>query len=395
MATQDKQEAPAQAAVEPPDPAEARAVVSVAVAAPPAPQPAGVLGKILRRLIFLALAAAAIGGGAWYLWGQPLQVIVIQPWRGAAIEAVYATGIVEAVDLARIGTTVAGRIMTLAVNEGDSVTKGQAMAQLDDSQPRARLEDAAARLVQAEQDLARGQDLQGRGIRTAQEVERAKEERDKAAAGVRLVVRQIDEHRILSPLDGVVTKRPVEVGETVAAHQTLFEVVSDARLRVAADVDERDIPLVRIGAPVALRSEAFPTEAFPAKVTNIRRAGETTTRTFRVEADLPFGTKLRIGMTVDVNVVTAERRDSLLVPARAVRNDPPLGGRPGPAFVYRVVDGHAVRTPVETGAVGADVTEIRAGLPDGAAIVADPPNGLHDGQKVRAEAGTPGVVKSP
>lgn len=392
MATQDKRETPAFVGAAPPD-TETRSVVTVPP--PAAPAPIAKPSAAPRRIVLLLLAAAAIGGGVWYMWGQPLQVIAIQPWRGAAIEAVYATGIVEAVELARVGTTVAGRIVSLSVDEGAAVTKGQVIAQLDDSQPRARLEDVAARLVQAEQDLARGQDLQGRGIRTVQEVERAKEERDKAAAGVRLVARQIAEHRITSPLDGVVTKRPVEVGETVAANQTMFEVVSDAHMRVAADVDERDIPLVRIGAPVALRSEAFPSEPFAAKVTNIRRAGEVTTRTFRVEADLPVGTKLRIGMTVDVNVVTAERRDSMLVPARAVRNDPPLGGRPGPAFVFRVVDGHAVRTPVETGAVGADVTEIRSGLADGAAIVADPPTGLHDGQKVRAETATPGTVKSP
>ncbi len=394
MAIQDK---PETATLVGADPAP-RAVVSVPSPVPPHAPMASIPQsprKAPRRIALLTLAAAAVAGAAWYLWGQPLPVIVIQPWRGSAIEAVYATGIVEAVDMARVGTTVAGRIVALTVDEGAPVTKGQPIAQLDDSQPRARLEDVAARLVQAEQDLARGQDLQGRGIRTVQEVERAKEERDKAAAGVRLVARQIEEHRITSPLDGVVTKRPVEVGETVAANQTLFEIVSDAHLRVAADVDERDIPLVRIGAPVALRSEAFPADAFAAKVTNIRRAGEITTRTFRVEADLPAGTKLRIGMTVDVNVVTAERRDSLLVPARAVRNDPPLGGRPGAAYVFRVVDGHAARTPVETGAVGAEVTEIRAGLPEGAAIIADPPTGLRNGQKVRAEAAAPGTVKAP
>ncbi len=393
MATEDKRETPAFVGAAPPDPTTARAVVSVP---PPSTlTPVAKPSKAPRRLVLLALAAAAIGGGVWYMWGQPLLVIAIQPWRGAAIEAVYATGIVEAVELARVGTTVAGRIVSLTVDEGAAVTQGQAIAQLDDSQPRARLEDVAARLVQAEQDLARGQDLQTRGIRTVQEVERAKEERDKAAAGVRLVARQIAEHRITAPLDGVVTKRPVEVGETVAANQTMFEIVSDAHLRVAADVDERDIPLVRIGAPVALRSEAFPAEPFTAKVTNIRQAGEVTTRTFRVEADLPAGTKLRIGMTVDVNVVTAERRDSMLVPARAVRNDPPLGGRPGAAYVFRVVDGHTVRTPVETGAVGADVTEIRSGLADGATIVADPPTGLRDGQKIRVETATPGTVKAP
>jgi multidrug efflux pump subunit AcrA (membrane-fusion protein) len=143
---------------------------------------------------------------------------------------------------------------------------------------------------------------------------------------------------------------------------------------------------VRTGAKVALRSEAYPTEAFVARVTLIRRAGETATRTFRVEADLPAETKLRIGMTVDVNIVTAERTNALLVPSLSIRNEAPQGGRPGAAYVFRVVDGHAVGTRVETGAVGGDAVEIRSGLPDGAAVIANPPGTLRDGVAVRVAA---------
>ena len=273
----------------------------------PRPRPRAALpvsGKRTWLRPFLALvviAVAALGGG-WYFWWQPFSVATIRPWRGAAIEAVYATGIVEAVDLARVGTTVAGRILALSADEGDAVHKGDVLAQLDDSQPRHRLEDVTARLVQAEKELARGQELVSRGVRTRQDMERAQEERDQAAAGVRLLVRQVEEHRIRAPLDGVVTRRPVQAGETVAANQILFEVGSDARLRIAADVDERDVPLIHPGARMALRSEAFPKEPFSAEVTMIRKAGETTTRTFRVEADLPADTRLRIGMTVDANI---------------------------------------------------------------------------------------------
>jgi RND family efflux transporter MFP subunit len=350
------------------------------------PQPARPTRAWPWRLALLLFLMAAAGGGLWFTWWQPTPIIATHPWKGSAIEAVYATGIVEAVDTARVGTTVAGRIVALTVQEGDSVQQGQVVAQLDDSQPRHRLEDALARLTQAQLELTRGMELMARGVRTRQDIERSLEERDKAAAGVRLINRQIDEHRVVAPLDGVVTKRPVEVGETVSAHQTLYEVVSDRRLRVAADVDERDIPLVRLGADVALRSEAFPKEAFTAAVTNIRRAGETATRTFRVEADLPAGTVLRIGMTVDVNIVTASRQNAVLVPALAVRNDPPLGGRPGAAYVFRVEDGKAVRTLVETGAIGPEVIEIRDGLTEAATIIAAPPNGLRDGQAVHVEA---------
>lgn len=331
----------------------------------------------------LAVLAAA-GASVWLGWLQPAAVEVAHPWRGPALEAVYATGVVEAVYPARIGTTVAARITSLAAWEGDTIHAGQVVATLDDRQARQRVQDAAARLVTAERDLVRTRDLIARGDRSAQQLEHAVQERDQAAAAVQLMVRQLDEYTILSPLDAVVMKRPVEPGETVAANATLYEVASTARLRVAADVDERDIPQVRMGAPVAIRAEAFPQEAFTAAVTNIRHEGETTTRTFRVEAALPAGTKLLIGMTVDVNIVVAERADSLLLPAAAVRHDPPLGGRPGAAWVLRVVDGRARRSPIETGAVGPAAIEVRAGLTEADSVVTAGLDRLSDGQRVLA-----------
>lgn len=364
------------------------------VAPPPLPQapplsalPLPLLHLARRRRApwaVLALAAlAAAGAAVWLRWLQPARVEVTHPWRGPALEAVYATGVVEAVYPARIGSTVPGRITGLAALEGDTIRAGQVVATLDDRQARQRVQDAAARLITAERDLARTRELITRGDRSVQQLEHAVQDRDQAAAAVQLMVHQLDEYTIRSPLDAVVMKRPVEPGETVAANATLYEVASTARLRVAADVDERDIPQVRMGAPVAIRGDAFPKEAFTAAVTNIRHEGETATRTFRVEAALPADTKLLIGMTVDVNIVVAERKDAVLVPAAAVGHEPPLGGRPGAAWVLRVVDGRARRTPVETGATGPQAIEVKAGLSETDSIVAAGVDRLPDGQRVR------------
>jgi multidrug efflux pump subunit AcrA (membrane-fusion protein) len=362
--------APRAPAIIPPAPA----VIPPAPARPLDPgQPPPLLRVPKRRRSLLVpalllLVALAGAGWGWRTWLQAVPVEVVHPWRGAALEAVYATGVVEAIDTARIGTMVAGRIDQLAVEEGDTVRAGDLMAQLDDRQPRQRVADARARLVTAEDDLVRTRDLITRGVRSQQQLERAVQERDQAAALLMLAVRQLDEYRILAPLDAVVMKRPVEPGETVAANATLYQVASTARLRVAADVDE----------------------LFTAAVTNIRRQGETATRTFRVEALLPPDTKLLIGMTVDVNVVVAERAAALLVPAAAVRHDPPSGGRPGPAWVTRVVDDRAARTAVAIGAAGAQSVEIRAGLTEADVVVAGPAARLSAGQRVRAHEAAPG-----
>ena len=356
------------------------------VPTPALPVPAAAPRRRARwpgRLLLVLLLAAA-GGGAWYMLWRPLPVTLTHPWRGPAIEAVYATGIVEAVDTARVGPVVAGRIVALLAEEGERVKQGQVLARLDDRQAAQVLADARARLALADAELARENALAGRGVHTVQALERARAERDRANATVLLALRQEEDRRIVAPLDGIVMKREVEPGETVAANAVMFTIASPTNLRVAADVDERDMPQIHPGAPVAIRADAFPGEVFRAKVTKIRWQGDTATRTYRVEATLPADTKLLIGMTVDTNIIVSDQPDALLVPPAAVRHDPPEGSRPGAAYVFQVKDGRTERTNVVLGATGPDAIQIRSGLPPNATILAQPPDGLTSGRQVRA-----------
>ena len=351
-----------------------------------APQLKPIKSRKWRRRLALAIATVtvlilALGAGRILL--QPAMVTLAEPSRGPAIEAVYATGVVEPIDYARFGATVAGRVAELLVDEGDEVRKGEVVARLDDRQPRARLQDARARLLMAEADIARDQTLMSRGVLAAQTLERAQQERDQAAAAVDLFARQLEDYTVLSPLAGTVMKRNVELGETVPANAVMFEISSTARKRIAADVDERDIAGVALGAALAAHADGFPDEAFEAKVTNIRRQGDASSRTFRVEADLSSDTKLMIGMTVDVDIVIDQRANALLVPAGAVAHGASKGGRPGAPFAFVVEDGRARRVEVKTGAVGATKVEIVTGLKDADRVVVDPPERLKDGDAVR------------
>jgi multidrug efflux pump subunit AcrA (membrane-fusion protein) len=117
-------------------------------------------------------------------------------------------------------------------------------------------------------------------------------------------------------------------------------------------------------------------------VTNIRRQGDASSRTFRVEADLPRDTKLMIGMTVDVDIVTRESADALLVPTSAVGHGRSAGGRPGAPFVVVIEKGRARRAEVETGAVGQSKIEIRSGLAESETIALEASD-IRDGQSVR------------
>ena len=350
------------------------------------PQQRPIKSRKWRRRFALAIATVTVlilAFGAGRILLQPAMVTLAEPSRGPAIDAVYATGVVEPIDYARFGATVPGRVAELLVDEGDEVRKGEVVARLDDRQPRARLQDARARLLMAEADIARDQTLMSRGVLAVQTLERAQQERDQAAAAVDLFARQLEDYTVLSPLAGTVMKRNVELGETVPANAVMFEISSTARKRIAADVDERDIAGVALGAALAAHADGFPDEAFEAKVTNIRRQGDASSRTFRVEADLSSDTKLMIGMTVDVDIVIDQRADALLVPAAAVAHGASQGGRPGAPFAFVVEDGRARRVDVKTGAVGAAKVEIVSGLKDADRVVVNPPERLKDGDAVR------------
>jgi RND family efflux transporter MFP subunit len=151
-------------------------------------------------------------------------------------------------------------------------------------------------------------------------------------------------------------------------------------LRVTADVDEEDIPKVRVGQRALLKADAFPGRVLEGKVAQITPKGDPVQKTYRVRVGLPDDTPLMIGMTVEANIVVAERQDAVLVPARALRE--------GTAFV--LAGGRVEVRRVEAGAAGPTMVEARAGLEPGNAVVLDPPPGLGDGQAVRRKGEAPG-----
>ncbi|MBP2293722.1 efflux RND transporter periplasmic adaptor subunit [Azospirillum rugosum] len=349
---------------------------------PAVPRPS--LWRRLRVPLVVVLLAAALGAAALWWAGRAPLVGVTGVERGPAIEAVYATGTVESLNTVRVGPPVGGRVATVLVDDGDRVTAGQRMATLDPRQLEQRLQNAEVRLRLARTEATRVETLLARGVTTVEARDKAVAERQQAEADVALARRMLDDLIVNAPIDGVVLRRQVEAGESVAANAVLFTVADPTRLRVVADVDERDIPRVHIGSRIAARAEAFPGDVFQAAVTNIRAESDSQTRTYRIEATLPPGSPLYIGMTLDVNVIVAERRDALLVPAGAVQREPPRGGRPGQAHVWTVgPDGRVKRVPVTLGAEGPARVEVTEGIGPDDRLLEAPPASLAEGDRVR------------
>jgi HlyD family secretion protein len=273
---------------------------------------------------------------------------------------VKAPGKIEPKTQVKISADVPGKVVHLAVEEGDRVRRGQLLLQLDDTQyratwnqtratlasARARLADARASLKVAEDNYVRQRSLFEQKLLSQAEWDRAtaavesarsasataQEEVARAEAAMAGSVDNLNKCRFVAPFDGVVSALDVEQGEIVITGTmnnpgTQIMVVSDlSRMLVRADVDEADIVDIHLGQKAKITVDALPDTSFPGTVTEI---GNTAKRTitggsegqtnFEVKVvfdqDVP---QVRPGMTADVEIETGTREKTLGVPIQAV-----------------------------------------------------------------------------
>jgi len=328
---------------------------------------------MLRSLLFIAAGAAAAFAW-WWFQGRGPEVATAKPFRGPAVEAVYATGVIEPLRWAKVSPLQSGRIAQIVARDGDRVNEGTVLARLDDREPRANLAQLVAREKFLREEVERMRPLRERGVVSQQSYDRARSDLDQASAQIAAARKLLADRTLESPIAGVVLRQDGLVGEVVEAGRVLYWVGPPRPIRVVADVDEQDVPRVKPGQKALIKADAFPDTAFEGKVADITLKGDPINQTYRVYVALPDDAPLHIGMTVEVNVVLREAADALLVPVAAVRD-----GR------VWIVEGGAVRAAaVRTGALGDRAVEIRSGLSGEETVLAAPPRGLKDGERVRA-----------
>jgi RND family efflux transporter MFP subunit len=331
--------------------------------------------KRLKALIWLAALAAAVAAAWWWRVGRGPEVTVVAPWRGTAVEIVYATGAVEPARWAKVTSLIRGRLLELCYCEGKQVTKGDVLARLDAAEQRAQLQELKAREEFAKRELARVTELMGRGSATAQAHERMTTDLRTIQALISVQMERLEYYAISSPMDGVVLRRDGDVGEIVETGQVLFRVGVPKPLQVVAEVNEEDIPRVTLGQKVLLRSDAFAGKALEGTLHEITPAGDPVAKTFRIRIALPDDTPLKVGMSVEANVVTREKPGALLVPADAVQGTS-----------VSVVEGDSAhRRKVEIGIRGTRAIEILSALTEDDRVISPASAALADGSTVRVK----------
>lgn len=332
---------------------------------------------MLRKALPWIVVAALVAAAAATFWFLSIPVVEVQrPVRGPAVEAVYATGVVEPVTWAKVTPIVRGRVVDLCSCEGQRVSRGDVLARLDDEEPRARLKEFEARARFLESDVARYGKLLSDRVISVQAYERLVSQFDEVRAAIAAARERLADYTLRSPMAGRVLRQDGEVGEVVEPGDVLFWVGEPTPLWIEADVDEEDIPRVRLGQHTLVKSDAFAGQVLAGTVSQITPKGDPVAKSFRVRIGLPAETPLLIGMTTEINIIIREEAGALLVPAEAAAD-----GR-----VFVAEDGRARERPITPGIKGARWLQVKAGLGDDEAVIITPPPQLAAGDRVRVHA---------
>lgn len=328
----------------------------------------------LKRRWLLAISAfAAVMIGLFWFFRSGIPVTTAAVTRGTAVEIVYATGAIEPVIWAKVTTIVKGRIVSRCRCEGKHVKAGDLLAQLDDVEAQASLRELRAREEFLRHDYERQLQLANRGVASEQTLQRAQSDLHQVQAQIAAQAERLVYYRIVAPMDGLVLREDGEVGEIVDSNTILYRIGNAFPLQLVAEVNEEDIPRVRVGQNVLLRSDAFASEQLAGTVREITPAGDTAAKTFRVRIALPEDTPLRVGMSVEANIVTNSKEDVLVVPAAALRG----------ASVFIIERRRGVLHKVQIGIRGTQFVEVLSGLVEGDRVISPLPADLTNHQTVR------------
>ncbi len=316
----------------------------------------------MKRWLIIGIVVVVAGVGLLALrWirtsetGPRYRTVKVE--RGDLVQAVKETGTVQPIKTVQVGTQVTGPVKKLYVDYNDRVHQGQMVAQVDPmvyqaqvDQGRANLQAAQAnvdstraRLIQADAELKRNQELKVRDLVSQSDLENTVANRDVLAAQVKQAEAAVEQAKatlrmsetnlayttIRSPVDGVVIARNVDEGQTVVgsfAPQTLFVIATDLKqIQVEADVPEADISKIGEGQPVAFSVDAYGQEEFKGAVSQVRIASATVQNvvTYKVivKADNP-DQKLRPGMSANLTFRLDQRTGVLKIPNAAFRFKP-------------------------------------------------------------------------
>ena len=388
------------------------------------------------KVAAVAVLLLFVAGVFWF--GKASQVEVITISERELVERLVVTGTAEPGERSELSAERPGRVLAVAVREGDYFQKGEVLVELDAREARASLQQAEATLEQARarlrsvtghrapaaiqdleeatlvyegarQELERTRELVTAGLQTESMLDQRRREFDRAQvalerariqmeessprgsaaaeamagigqaiAGRELAAARLANHEVRAPFDGQVLRRHVERGQTVQPGTFLLGVTASGPLEVRVDPDEREVAHLSPGLPALIVADAFPDHPMKAELDRINPAADreraTVTAFLRLLEEPPQG--LRADMTLSVDIELRRQERATVLPVGALR-----GRASGEPHVLVAHKGEAQRRAVTIGLIGDDYVEIVEGLSfsDEVILTAD----VKEGEEVR------------
>ena len=326
--------------------------------------------RALAVLLLLAAPAAckkansAAGGGPGGPGGFAMPVEVAAAIRDTVVDAIAATGQIEAIQSIELRPEVSGRITDILVREGQEVGAGTPLFKVDDAELKAQVAQADAERQLARQALERTKQLIAQNASSTSDLEQAEARSRGADANYDLLKTRLDRTVVGAPFAGVIGRRLVSIGTYVSPQTPLITLQSVNPQHASFDVPERYADRLRRGQLVSFQVAALPGKNFSGEVVFVDPVVSLPGRTILIKARVPNNEhQLQAGMFIEARLATDIRPNAVVVPEDALL---PMQGA---TFIWVIKDGKADRRQVSVGVRTAGWAEIQGGVEAGDSVV--------------------------
>jgi membrane fusion protein (multidrug efflux system) len=308
-----------------------------------------------------------------------MPVEVVAATADTVVDAILATGQVEAVHSVELRPEIEGRIAAILVREGTTVARGQPMFQVDDAELKAEVARAEAERDLARQSLARTRELLAQKASSQSELERAEATGRSTEAGYQLLKVRLERTTVRAPFAGVAGRRLVSLGDYVTTSDGLMTLQTVSPQRAVFQVPERYAERLKSGQEVTFRVAALPGREFTGRVDFVDPVVQLPGRTITVKAQVPNPRReLQAGMFIEARLATDVRPNAVVIAEDAVL---PIQGT---NYVWVVSAGKATRRQVDLGVRTPGFVEARTGVEAGEQVVVGGQERLAEGAPVVA-----------
>lgn len=326
-----------------------------------------------KKIIIWIIILAILGGGAFYYF-KPKNIepeyVTEKVAKADVMQSVSVTGEVSDISRTDLTPEISGVVEELYVKVGDKVEEGQKIAKINDTVLRSQLDEALIALQLQQEQL----DLKRRKWDTykPEEKEAAKLAVESARATTWTLQKQLKKNIVYAPTDGLVIKKYLEVGEMASVAAPVVTISGEKGFEIEADIPESDIDKVKIGQRGEATFDAFPSdEIFYFTVSEIEPAATIIQDvvyykvTFKMEKE---DSRIKSGMSTDIDILTSERKDVLAVSNQAIKNNE--GNRYVEILEIKDEQKTIKKVDVKIGLRGDNgMTEIISGLNEGDEVV--------------------------